>query len=176
VSAGIHALSGPRHGGANQEVLEMLEAIRAQGGDVGSFVRKVKNKEAGVRLMGFGHRVYKNYDPRAAIIKKTADQVLSALGKRDDLLDIAVELEGVALSDDYFISRKLYPNVDFYSGLIYQAMGFPTEMFTVLFAIPRVAGWLTHWQELIDQDAKIYRPRQLWTGTDERDYRAVSSR
>jgi len=169
VSAGIQALSGPLHGGANQEVLEMLEQIRDNGGDVASFVQKVKSKEAGVRLMGFGHRVYKHYDPRAAIIKKTADEVLSALGKRDDLLDIAVELEGVALSDDYFISRRLYPNVDFYTGLLYRAMGFPAEMFTVLFSIGRLPGWIAQWHEMInDPETKIGRPRQLYTGPVER--------
>jgi citrate synthase len=177
VSAGIHALSGPLHGGANQEVLEMLEAIRDQGGDVSSFVQKVKNREAGVRLMGFGHRVYKNYDPRAAIIKKTADQVLSALGKRDQLLDIAVELEGVALSDEYFISRKLYPNVDFYTGLIYKAMGFSEEMFTPLFALGRMPGWIAQWREMMaDPQTKIGRPRQIYTGAVERDYKGVDAR
>ena len=171
VSAGIHALSGPLHGGANQEVIEMLEAIRADGGDVAAFVQKVKSKQDGVRLMGFGHRVYKNYDPRAAIVKKTADEVLSAMGKRDDLLDIAVELEGVALSDDYFVSRKLYPNVDFYTGLLYRAMGFPAKMFTVLFAIGRLPGWIAQWREMIDDpQTKIGRPRQLYTGPAERDY------
>ena len=140
VSAGIHALSGPLHGGANSAVLEMLEQIKAEGGDVDTFVKRVKNKEQGVRLMGFGHRVYKNYDPRAAIIKQTADEILSGLGIQDPLLDIAMELEQVALSDDYFIERKLYPNVDFYTGLIYKAMGFPTRMFTVLFALGRLPG------------------------------------
>ncbi len=177
VSAGIHALSGPLHGGANQNVLEMLEGIRAAGGDVGAFVQKVKNREAHVRLMGFGHRVYKNYDPRAAIIKKTADELLSALGKRDDLLDIAVELEGVALSDDYFISRKLYPNVDFYTGLLYRAMGFPTKMFTVLFAIGRLPGWIAQWYEMInDPQTKIGRPRQLYTGPAQRPFVPVGER
>ena len=177
VSAGIHALSGPLHGGANQEVLEMLEQIHATGGDVNAFVQKVKNKEAGIRLMGFGHRVYKNYDPRAAIVKKTADEVLSALGKRDDLLDIAIELEGVALSDDYFISRKLYPNVDFYTGLLYRAMGFPTSMFTALFAIGRLPGWIAQWHEMIgDPQTKIGRPRQLYTGPGERKYIPVEDR
>jgi citrate synthase len=171
VSAGIQALSGPLHGGANQEVLEMLEQIQADGGDVTSFVQKVKNKEDGVRLMGFGHRVYKNYDPRAAIVKKSADEVLSALGKRDELLDIAVELEGVALSDDYFISRKLYPNVDFYTGLLYRAMGFPSSMFTALFAIGRLPGWIAQWHEMInDPETKIGRPRQIYTGPGERKY------
>jgi citrate synthase len=177
VSAGINALFGPLHGGANQSVLEMLSAIRNDGGDVRRFVERVKNREAGVRLMGFGHRVYKNYDPRAAIIKKTADEVLSALGKRDDLLDIAVELEGYALSDDYFVSRKLYPNVDFYTGLLYRAMGFPTKMFTVLFAIGRLPGWIAQWHEMInDPQTKIGRPRQLYTGPELRPYVPVQQR
>jgi citrate synthase len=177
VSAGIHALSGPLHGGANQEVIEMLERIRADGGDVGAFVQKVKGKQDGVRLMGFGHRVYKHYDPRAAIVKKSADEVLSAMGKRDDLLDIAVELEGVALSDDYFISRKLYPNVDFYTGLIYRALGFPARMFTVLFAIGRLPGWIAQWREMIDDpQTKIGRPRQLYTGPGERQYLPIAER
>jgi citrate synthase len=171
VSAGINALFGPLHGGANQSVLEMLERIRADGGDVASFVSKVKNKQDGVKLMGFGHRVYKNYDPRAAIVKKSADEVLSAMGKRDDLLDIALELEGVALSDDYFVDRKLYPNVDFYTGLIYRAMGFPTRMFTVLFAIGRLPGWIAQWHEMInDKETRIGRPRQLYTGPTERAF------
>ena len=177
VSAGINALFGPLHGGANSAVLEMLEAIRDDGGDVKQFVERVKNKEPGVKLMGFGHRVYKNYDPRAAIVKKTADEVLSALGKRDDLLDIAIELEGVALSDDYFISRKLYPNVDFYTGLLYRAMGFPTKMFTVLFAIGRLPGWIAQWHEMInDPQTKIGRPRQLYTGPTERAYLPIGQR
>jgi citrate synthase len=177
VSAGINALFGPLHGGANSAVLEMLEAIRDSGGDVKAFVEKVKNKEAGVKLMGFGHRVYKNYDPRAAIIKKTADSVLSAMGKRDDLLDIAIELEGYALSDDYFVSRKLYPNVDFYTGLLYRAMGFPTKMFTVLFAIGRLPGWIAQWHEMInDPQTKIGRPRQLYTGPTQRSYVPLTDR
>jgi citrate synthase len=177
VSAGIHALSGPLHGGANQEVIEMLSRIRADGGDVTKFVQKVKGKQDGVKLMGFGHRVYKNYDPRAAIVKKTADQVLQAMGKRDDLLDIAMELEGVALSDDYFVSRKLYPNVDFYTGLIYRAMGFPDRMFTVLFAIGRLPGWIAQWREMVDDpQAKIGRPRQLYTGVPERAYVPLGER
>jgi citrate synthase len=171
VSAGINALYGPLHGGANQSVLEMLDRIRAEGGDVGSFVERVKKKEAGVKLMGFGHRVYKNYDPRAAIVKKSADEVLSAMGKRDQLLDIAMELESVALADDYFVSRKLYPNVDFYTGLIYRAMGFPTKMFTVLFAIGRLPGWIAQWHEMInDPQTRIGRPRQIYTGATERAY------
>jgi len=171
ISAGIGALSGPLHGGANAEVLQMLEAIRNDDGDVKKFVERVKAREKGVRLMGFGHRVYKNYDPRAAIIKKAADEVLSALGKRDDLLDIAMELEGYALADDYFISRKLYPNVDFYTGLLYRAMGFPTKMFTVLFAIGRLPGWIAQWHEMInDPETRIGRPRQLYTGPTSRSY------
>jgi len=177
VSAGINALFGPLHGGANAAVLEMLEGIRDGGGDVKKFVERVKAKEQGVKLMGFGHRVYKNYDPRAAIIKKTADEVLSAMGKRDDLLDIAIELEGYALSDDYFVSRKLYPNVDFYTGLLYRAMGFPTKMFTVLFAIGRLPGWIAQWHEMInDPSTKIGRPRQLYTGPAERHYVPASER
>jgi citrate synthase len=177
VSAGINALFGPLHGGANQAVLDMLEQIKADGGDVDEFVRKVKNKEGGAKLMGFGHRVYKNYDPRAAIIKKTADQLLESLGHRDELLDIAFRLEQVALSDDYFIERKLYPNVDFYTGLIYRAMGFPPKMFTVLFAIGRLPGWIAQWHEMIqDPDLKIARPRQLYVGPTERKYVHVSRR
>jgi citrate synthase len=177
VSAGINALFGPLHGGANQSVLEMLERIKADGGDVSSFVERVKKKEKGVKLMGFGHRVYKNYDPRAAIVKSAADDVLRALGKRDDLLDIAIELEGVALEDDYFVERKLYPNVDFYTGLIYRAMGFPTRMFTVLFAIGRLPGWIAQWLEMINDPAtKIGRPRQLYTGALERSYVDIEKR
>jgi citrate synthase len=177
VSAGINALFGPLHGGANQSVLEMLQAIKAAGGDVSTFVERVKKKEKGVKLMGFGHRVYKNYDPRAAIVKKSADEVLSAMGKRDDLLDIAMELEGVALEDDYFVERKLYPNVDFYTGLIYRAMGFPTKMFTVLFAIGRLPGWIAQWREMInDPQTKIGRPRQLYVGAPEREYQPIEKR
>jgi citrate synthase len=177
VSAGIHALSGPLHGGANAEVLEMLQRIKLDGGDVGRFVERVKNRESGVRLMGFGHRVYKNYDPRAAIIKKTADEVLSAMGKRDDLLDIALELEGYALQDDFFVSRKLYPNVDFYTGLLYRAMGFPTKMFTVLFAIGRLPGWIAQWHEMInDKQTRIGRPRQVYTGPTEREFVPLEKR
>jgi citrate synthase len=177
ISAGINALFGPLHGGANQSVLEMLERIRADGGDVGSFVERVKKREKGVKLMGFGHRVYKNYDPRAAIVKRSADDVLSAMGKRDDLLDIALELEGVALADDFFVERKLYPNVDFYTGLLYRAMGFPTKMFTVLFAIGRLPGWIAQWREMInDPQTKIGRPRQLYTGATERKYLPLDQR
>ncbi|MEQ4207883.1 citrate synthase [Actinopolymorpha sp. B17G11] len=177
VSAGINALSGPLHGGANAAVLEMLESIAAEGGDVGHFVDRVKNKERGVRLMGFGHRVYKNYDPRAAIIKKTADDVLARLGKSDQLLDIAKELEEVALHDDYFVERKLYPNVDFYTGLIYRAMGFPTTMFTVLFAIGRLPGWIAQWREMVSDPAtKIGRPRQVYIGEPERSFVPIDQR
>ena len=177
VSAGINALFGPLHGGANQAVLDMLEAIKADGGDVNEFVRKVKNKEGGAKLMGFGHRVYKNWDPRAAIIKKTADTLLESLGQRDELLDIAFQLEQLALSDDYFIERKLYPNVDFYTGLIYRALGFPPKMFTVLFALGRLPGWIAQWHEMIqDPELKIARPRQLYVGPTERKYLSVAGR
>jgi citrate synthase len=177
VSAGINALFGPLHGGANQAVVKMLEEIRDSGGDVDEFVRKVKSKEDGVKLMGFGHRVYKNYDPRAAIIKKTADELLAKLGVNDELLDIALKLEQVALSDEYFIERKLYPNVDFYTGLIYSAMGFPPKMFTVLFALGRLPGWIAQWREMIeDPDTKINRPRQLYIGATKRDYAPITSR
>ncbi|MEF9903981.1 citrate synthase [Streptomyces sp. P9-A2] len=177
ISAGISALWGPLHGGANQSVLEMLEGIQADGGDVDAFIRKVKNKEDGVRLMGFGHRVYKNFDPRAKIIKAAAHDVLSALGKSDELLDIALKLEEHALSDDYFVSRSLYPNVDFYTGLIYRAMGFPTEMFTVLFAIGRLPGWIAQWHEMIKEPgSRIGRPRQIYTGVVERDFIPVEER
>jgi len=176
VSAGINALFGPLHGGANQAVLEMLQKIKVDG-DVASFVKRVKNKEEGVKLMGFGHRVYKNYDPRAAIIKKTADEVLDRLGGDDELLETALRLEEAALNDEYFIERKLYPNVDFYTGLIYRAMGFPTRMFTVLFAMGRLPGWISHWREMMkDPATKIGRPRQVYTGPAERDYTSVDSR
>jgi len=177
ISAGIHALSGPLHGGANQAVLEMLEQIQRSDDDVDTFVRKVKNREGGARLMGFGHRVYKNYDPRAAIIKKTADEILGSLGRRDELLDIAVRMEEIALSDDYFVERKLYPNVDFYTGLIYKAMGFPTRMFTVLFALGRLPGWIAQWREMMsDPTTKIGRPRQIYVGETERSYVPVDRR
>ncbi len=177
VSAGINALFGPLHGGANQAVLEMLDQIQASGDDVDTFMNKVKNKEDGVRLMGFGHRVYKNYDPRAAIIKKTADELLGKLGKVDELLEIALRLEEIALADDYFVERKLYPNVDFYTGLIYKAMGFPTRMFTVLFALGRLPGWIAQWREMInDPQTKIGRPRQVYTGATERDYLGLDAR
>jgi citrate synthase len=177
ISAGINALFGPLHGGANAAVLDMLEDIRDQGGDVSSYVRRVKNKEPGVKLMGFGHRVYKNYDPRARIVKGTADELIARLAPNDHLLDLAKQLEEVALSDDYFISRKLYPNVDFYTGLIYRAMGFPTKMFTVLFAIGRLPGWIAHYREMIhDPATKIARPRQVYTGPAEREFLAMEKR
>src|SRR5215468_3558818 len=177
VSAGINALSGPLHGGANAAVLEMLEQIRDTGGDVDEFVARVKKKEAGVRLMGFGHRVYKHYDPRAKIVKATADEILDKIGTNDHLIDLAKQLEERALSDDYFISRKLYPNVDFYTGLIYRAMGFPTRMFTVLFALGRLPGWIAHYREMIkDPATKIGRPRQVYTGPPERDFVEIEKR
>ena len=165
VSAGINALYGPLHGGANEAVLTMLSEIKESGDGVAKFVERVKNKEDGVKLMGFGHRVYKNFDPRAQLVKESADEVLAALGVQDDLLDIAKELEAVALADDYFISRRLYPNVDFYTGVIYKAMGFPPRMFTVLFAIGRLPGWIAHWREMNeDPQTKIGRPQQLYVG------------
>jgi citrate synthase len=177
VAAGINALSGPLHGGANAAVLEMLEQIRNDGGDVDTFVDRVKNKEKGVKLMGFGHRVYKNYDPRAAIVKKAAEEVLSTMDKPDTLLDIAFRLEEIALADDYFVSRKLYPNVDFYTGLIYKALGFPTKMFTVLFALGRLPGWIAQWGEMMaDPTTKIGRPRQLYTGSPEREFNPIDKR
>ena len=177
VSAGINALFGPLHGGANQAVMEMLTQIHASGGGVNTFIRQVKDRQDGVKLMGFGHRVYKNYDPRAAIVKKTAYSVFESLNVSDPLLDIALRLEEVALADDFFISRKLYPNVDFYTGLIYKAMGFPTEMFTVLFALGRLPGWIAQWREMInDPDTKIGRPRQVYIGADKRDYLPIGER
>jgi len=177
VSAGINALFGPLHGGANQAVMEMLENIHAQGGGVNTFVRQVKDRKDGVKLMGFGHRVYKNYDPRAAIVKKSAYEVFGQLGVTDPLLDIALRLEEVALADDFFIERKLYPNVDFYTGLIYKAMGFPTQMFTVLFALGRLPGWIAQWREMIsDPETKIGRPRQVYVGVPLRDYTNVADR
>src|SRR4051794_5100830 len=177
VSAGINALFGPLHGGANQSVLEMLESIQADGGNIPRFVERVKNREPGVKLMGFGHRVYKNYDPRAAIVKKTADTVLDKLGGNNQLLDLARQLEEIALKDDYFVERKLYPNVDFYTGLIYRAMGFPIRMFTVLFALGRLPGWIAQWREMIaDPSTKIGRPRQVYTGETERNFVPLSKR
>ena len=174
VSAGINALFGPAHGGANEAVLKMLRQIQADGTKPEDYMEKVKNKEDGVRLMGFGHRVYKNYDPRAKIVKATAHEILTKLGGHDELLEIALRLEEKALNDDYFIQRKLYPNVDFYTGLIYKAMGFPEKMFTVLFAIGRLPGWIAQWREMIsDPNTKIGRPRQLYIGEPERNYPSV---
>ena len=171
VSAGVNALFGPLHGGANQAVLEMLQDISNSGGDVDAFVSRVKNKEKGVKLMGFGHRVYKNYDPRASLVKEAATGVLQRAASADPLLDIALKLEEIALADDYFVSRKLYPNVDFYTGLIYKALGFPPKMFTVLFALGRLPGWIAQWQEMIsDPETKIGRPRQVYIGQTEREY------
>jgi len=171
VSAGINALYGPLHGGANEAVLKMLGEIKESGDGVSKFVERVKNKEEGVRLMGFGHRVYKNFDPRATLVKESADEVLEALGVQDDLLDIAKELEAAALADDYFIERKLYPNVDFYTGVIYKAMGFPPRMFTPLFAIGRLPGWIAHWREMNNDPAtRIGRPQQLYTGPAAREW------
>ncbi|MET1020623.1 MAG: citrate/2-methylcitrate synthase, partial [Arthrobacter sp.] len=173
-SAGINALFGPAHGGANEAVLKMLRQIQADGTKPEDYMEKVKNKEDGVRLMGFGHRVYKNYDPRAKIVKATAHEILTKLGGHDELLEIALRLEEKALNDDYFIQRKLYPNVDFYTGLIYKAMGFPEKMFTVLFAIGRLPGWIAQWREMInDPNTKIGRPRQLYIGEPERNYPSV---
>ncbi len=164
-AAGICALWGPLHGGANQEVMEMLESIERDGGDVAKFIDQVKDKKSGARLMGFGHRVYKNYDPRAKLIKKACDSAVSRLGVNDKLLEIALKLEDAALKDPYFVERKLYPNVDFYSGLIYRAIGIPTNMFTVMFALGRLPGWIAHWKEMITNPAtKIGRPRQIYTG------------
>ena len=176
VSAGINALFGPLHGGANQAVLEMLTRIHADGMDAREFVAKVKVREPGHRLMGFGHRVYKNYDPRGTIVKSAAYDIFDKLGVSDPLLDIAIELEQIALADDYFASRKLYPNVDFYTGLIYKAIGFPTRMFTVLFALGRLPGWIAHWREMHEEPGKIGRPRQIYTGYGERDYLAPDGR
>jgi citrate synthase len=177
ISAGISALWGPLHGGANQEVLEMLGAIKSDGGDVSKAIARAKDHTDGFRLMGFGHRVYKNHDPRARIIKAAADTILAKMGADDDLLRIARELEEVALRDPYFVDRKLYPNVDFYSGLIYRALGFPTGMFTVLFAIGRLPGWIAQWREMMtDPDSRIGRPRQLYVGEDERAYVPMTER
>ena len=169
VSAGVNALFGPLHGGANEAVLEMLQQIRDSGDSVEKYVERVKNKEDGIRLMGFGHRVYKSFDPRAKIVKATADRVLAELGVSDPLLDIAKELEAAALADEYFVERKLYPNVDFYTGVIYKAMGFPPKMFTPLFAIGRLPGWIAHWREMMaDPTTRIGRPQQVYVGPTER--------
>jgi citrate synthase len=177
ISAGICALWGPLHGGANQEVIEMLEVIQKDGGNVKKYVDLAKDKKSGFRIMGFGHRVYKNFDPRAKIIKAAADKVLSKLGINDPALDIAKQLEEHALKDDYFVERKLYPNVDFYSGVIYRAIGFPTNMFTVLFALGRLPGWIAHWKEMMEDDTtKISRPRQIYTGATQTKYVPLEQR
>lgn len=176
ISAGISALWGPLHGGANQEVIEMLEAIKADGGDTQKYINKAKDKNDGFRLMGFGHRVYKNFDPRARIIKAACDSILSQLGIQDDVLTIAKELEEAALNDPYFVERKLYPNVDFYSGIIYRALGIPVNMFTVMFAIGRLPGWIAQWKEMIEAKEPIGRPRQVYVGATIRDYTEISKR
>ncbi|RAI89476.1 citrate synthase [Algoriphagus yeomjeoni] len=176
ISAGINALWGPLHGGANQSVIEMLEAIKADGGDAKKYLDKAKDKNDPFRLMGFGHRVYKNFDPRAKIIKKAADDVLEKLGVNDPVLDIAKELEQAALNDQYFIDRQLYPNVDFYSGIIYRALGIPTDMFTVMFALGRLPGWIAQWKEMRENGEPIGRPRQVYTGENERDYVSMNKR
>jgi citrate synthase len=177
IASGICALWGPLHGGANQEVIEMLQRIHEDGGDVNKYLNMAKDKNSTFRLMGFGHRVYKNFDPRAKIIKKTADEVLNKLGVNDPLLEIAMKLEEAALKDDYFVERKLYPNVDFYSGIIYKAMGIPTEMFTVMFALGRMPGWIAQWKEMIeDPTTKIGRPRQIYTGAPQRAFVPIEQR
>ncbi len=176
ISAGVSALWGPLHGGANQAVLEMLEEIQKNGGDAEKYLAKAKDKNDEFRLMGFGHRVYKNFDPRAKIIKQAADEVLSTLGVNDPILQIAKKLEESALVDEYFVSRKLYPNVDFYSGIIYRALGIPTDMFTVLFAIGRLPGWIAQWKEMRENKEPIGRPRQVYTGHPLRDFKAVDKR
>ena len=176
ISAGINALWGPLHGGANQAVIEMLENIKADGGNTEKYLDKAKDKQDPFRLMGFGHRVYKNFDPRARIIKKAADQVLEKLGVDDPVLEIAKGLEEAALHDEYFVERKLYPNVDFYSGIIYRAMGIPTDMFTVMFAIGRLPGWIAQWKEMRENHEPIGRPRQIYTGENERDYIPLDER
>jgi citrate synthase len=177
ISAGINALWGPLHGGANQEVIEMLEMIKNDGMNYKKYIDLAKDKNSGFKLMGFGHRVYKNFDPRATILRKAADSVLNELGVNDPMLDIAKNLERIALEDPFFIERKLYPNVDFYSGIIYRAMGIPTNMFTVMFAIGRLPGWIAHWKEMRDDaTTRIYRPRQIYTGANERPYVPVNKR
>ena len=176
ISAGIAALWGPLHGGANQAVIEMLENIRIDGGDVTKYVARAKDKSDSFRLMGFGHRVYKNFDPRATIIKKAADDVLKELGVDDPVLEIAKKLEDIALNDEYFVARGLYPNVDFYSGIIYRALGIPTDMFTVMFAIGRLPGWIAQWKEMRENNEPIGRPRQIYTGYTSRDYLSLDER
>lgn len=176
ISAGVSALWGPLHGGANQAVIEMLDAIQNDGGDVDKWVAKAKDKNDPFRLMGFGHRVYKNFDPRAKIIKKACDDVLDKLGVNDPTLEIAKKLEKVALEDEYFVQRGLYPNVDFYSGIIYRALNIPTEMFTVMFALGRLPGWIAQWKEMVENGEPIGRPRQIYTGANERDYVSINER
>ena len=176
ISAGINALWGPLHGGANQEVIVMLENIKKDGGDTDKWINKAKDKNSGFRLMGFGHRVYKNFDPRAKIIKKAADDVLKKLGVNDPVLEIALKLEEAALKDPYFIERKLYPNVDFYSGIIYRALGIPVEMFTVMFAMGRLPGWIGQWKEMRENKEPIGRPRQIYTGATQRPYKEIGTR
>jgi citrate synthase len=177
IAAGILALWGPLHGGANQAVIEMLEEVKAEGGDGKKFIEDVKTKKDNKRLMGFGHRVYKNFDPRAKILKRMCDEVLAHLGVKDPLLDIAKTMEEIALKDDYFVSKKLYPNVDFYSGIIYRALGIPTNMFTVMFALGRLPGWIAHWKEMVDDpQSKIGRPRQIYTGERARRYVPIDQR
>ncbi|WDF54072.1 citrate synthase [Mucilaginibacter sp. KACC 22063] len=176
ISAGISALWGPLHGGANQAVIEMLEKIKNDGGDTDKWIAKAKDKNDPFRLMGFGHRVYKNFDPRAKIIKKACDDILEKLGVQDEVLEIAKKLEEHALKDPYFVERKLYPNVDFYSGIIYRALGFPTEMFTVLFALGRLPGWIAQWKEMKENKEPIGRPRQIYTGVADRDYTPINNR
>ena len=177
VASGILALWGPLHGGANQQVLDMLMQINEQGGDIDSFVRRAKDPNDSFRLMGFGHRVYKNYDPRAKIIKEHCDRILSKLGVQDPLLEIAKRLEERALSDSYFVERKLYPNIDFYSGIIYRAIGLPTNMFTVMFALGRIPGWIAQWKEMHeDSQTRIARPRQIYIGENARTYVPMNQR
>jgi citrate synthase len=176
ISAGINALWGPLHGGANQEVIVMLESIRNDGGNIDKWIAKAKDKNDPFRLMGFGHRVYKNFDPRAKIIKKAADDVLNKLGVNDAVLEIAKKLEEIALKDPYFVERKLYPNVDFYSGIIYRALGIPVDMFTVMFAMGRMPGWIAQWRELRANNEPIGRPRQIYTGPNLKPYVAMSKR
>jgi citrate synthase len=177
ISAGICALWGPLHGGANQKVIEMLEMIRRDGSNYQKYVAMAKDKASGFRLMGFGHRVYKNFDPRSRILKAAADEVLAEMGKKDPLLEIAEGLERVALEDPFFVERKLYPNVDFYSGILYRAMGIPTNMFTVMFALGRLPGWIAQWKEMReDKQTRINRPRQIYTGPTERRWTAIGQR
>ena len=177
MAAGINALWGPLHGGANQAVIEMLEKIQSEGGDLKRFVEMAKSKDNDFRLSGFGHRVYKKYDPRALILKKVAEDVMADMNRNDPLLDLAKELEEIALADDYFIENRLYPNVDFYSGFIYRAIGFPTNMFTVLFAMGRLPGWIAHWKEMRENPrTKIGRPRQIYIGETERKYTPLDQR